>query len=126
VAGYQQTQSRLEDVSAKKSEVDEGKERMLGEISRVVQDINQQIKARPLFRSMSLSLALSDAAGQERKSRLAPLIKDLRTLRERYQEIESDYLQKKGVYDSTAAGLDTCVFTSLSLSLAGSLSVWRR
>jgi hypothetical protein len=59
VAGYQQTQSRLEDVSAKKSEVDEGKERMLGEISRVVQDINQQIKARPLSLSMSLSLCLT-------------------------------------------------------------------
>ena len=46
VAGYQQTQAKLEEVSAKKSEVDEGKERMLGEISRVVQEINVQIKAR--------------------------------------------------------------------------------
>lgn len=49
VAGYQETQAKLEQVSQKKSEVDEGKEKMLGEISKVVQVINSQIKVCLLY-----------------------------------------------------------------------------
>ena len=53
----------------------------------MVEEINSQIKTR--------------------KNRLAPQIKDLRNLRVKFQEQESEYLEKKQLYDNTKAGLDT-------------------
>merc|ERR1712113_19104 len=44
---------------------------------------------------------------KENKNRLAPQIKALRSLRTKFQEVESDYLEKKAVYDNTKAGLDS-------------------
>lgn len=46
VSGYQEMQSKLADVSQKKSEVDEGKERTLVEVSRVVTEINSTLAVR--------------------------------------------------------------------------------
>lgn len=73
-------------VSENKAAVDEAKGQALEEISQVVDEINEQIKAR--------------------KNRLAPQIKELRALRARYQELESEYLEKKAIYENTAVGLD--------------------
>ena len=87
LSGYQDTQDELEKVSQQKAEVDEVKGKTLEEISHVVEEINGQIKAR--------------------KNRLAPQIKDLRTLRVKFQEQESEYLEKKQRHDNTKAGLDT-------------------
>jgi len=87
LSGYQETQDELEKVSQQKAEVDEVKGKTLEEISRVVEEINGQIKAR--------------------KNRLAPQIKDLRTLRVAFQEQESEYLETKQRHDNTKAGLDT-------------------
>jgi len=87
LSGYQETQDELEKVSQQKAEVDEVKGKTLEEISQVVEEINGQIKAR--------------------KNRLAPQIKELRALRVKFQEQESEYLEKKQRHDNTKAGLDT-------------------
>jgi len=87
LSGYQDTQDELEKVSQQKAEVDEVKGKTLEEISQVVEEINGQIKAR--------------------KNRLAPQIKELRSLRVQFQEQESEYLDKKQRHDNTKAGLDT-------------------
>ena len=44
---------------------------------------------------------------KQRKNRLAPQIKELRALRTKFQELETEYLDKKGHYDSIKAGLDS-------------------
>merc|ERR1712216_84207 len=87
LSGYQETQDELEKVSQQKAEVDEVKGKTLEEISQVVEEINRQIK--------------------EKKNHLAPQIKDLRALRVKFQEQESEYLEKKQRHDNTKAGLDT-------------------
>lgn len=87
VAGFSQAQDQLEKVSQQKAEVDEVKGKTLENISQVVEEINTQIKAR--------------------KNRLAPQIKELRALRSKFQELETEYLEKKGVFDNTKAGLES-------------------
>ena len=72
VSGFQQTQEALEVVSQQKAEVDETKGKTLEEISSVVEEINTKIKSQ--------------------KAQLAPQIKELRTLRAKCQEEESEYL----------------------------------
>jgi len=87
VSGLEHTQEKLEKVSQEKAEVDSVKGKTLEEISAVVEQINSQIK--------------------ENKNGLAPQIKALRSLRTTFQEVESDYLHKKAIYDNTKAGLDS-------------------
>ena len=69
------------------SALNQTKGKTLEEISKIVTDINQKLK--------------------ERKNKLAPQIKQLRTVRNQYQEKESVYLEKKGMFESTAAGLES-------------------
>ena len=80
VEGFQAAQEQLEMVSEQKAEVDEVKGKTLEEISAVVEQINTQITSR--------------------KQKLAPQIKELRTLRTKFQELETEYLEKKGLYDN--------------------------
>jgi len=87
VSGFSVAQDQLEKVSQQKAEVDEVKGKTLENISQVVEEINTQIKTR--------------------KNRLAPQIKELRALRSKFQELETEYLEKKGVYDNTKAGLES-------------------
>ena len=82
VEGFQAAQEQLEMVSEQKAEVDEVKGKTLEEISAVVEQINTQITSR--------------------KQKLAPQIKELRTLRTKFQELETEYLEKKGLYDNQA------------------------
>lgn len=63
------------------------KGKTLEEISKIVTDINFALK--------------------QRKEKLAPQIKELRSVRSKYQELEREYLDKKAVYDNTAAGLES-------------------
>lgn len=65
VSGFIETAESLEKVSAAKGEIDEAKGQTLEEISKFVTEINQVIK--------------------ERKSKLAPQIKDLRAVRQKFQ-----------------------------------------
>lgn len=68
VQGFTETQANLEKISEAKSAIDEEKGNMLEEISRTVTEINQAIK--------------------DRKSNLAPQIKELRTMRQQSQDLE--------------------------------------
>jgi len=87
VAGFNETKNKMEEVSEKMSQVNEMKGKTLAEISLVVTNINQTLK--------------------ERKNRLAPQIKELRTVRQRFQEFEQEYFEKKALYENTAVHLET-------------------
>ncbi|XP_012673245.1 intraflagellar transport protein 81 homolog [Clupea harengus] len=87
ISGYSDTQEELERVSAIKSELDEMKGRTLDDMSGMVKKLNGVIV--------------------EKKSALAPLIKELRPLRQECQELTQEYDEKKGQYDTCSAGLES-------------------
>ncbi|KAJ6656716.1 hypothetical protein lerEdw1_003603 [Lerista edwardsae] len=87
ISGYSYTQEELERVSAVKSEVDEVKGRTLDNISEMVKKLNTMVA--------------------DKKSSLAPIIKDLRQLRQKGQELTQECQEKKTQYDSCAAGLES-------------------
>ncbi|XP_038619172.1 intraflagellar transport protein 81 homolog isoform X1 [Tachyglossus aculeatus] len=87
VSGYSYTQEELERVSALKSEVDEIKGRTLDDMSDMVKKLNSMVT--------------------DKKSALAPIIKELRQLRQKCQEITQERDEKKTQYDSCAAGLES-------------------
>merc|ERR1712054_559048 len=87
VAGYQNTEKELQEISQKKTTTDREKGQTLEESSRTVTDIN---------------IALKD-----RKNKLAPQIKELRSVRQQFQELEQFYLKHKKTYENTAAGLES-------------------
>merc|ERR1712193_281820 len=80
VAGDVETEQELNTVSDKKAEIDMAKGQTLNEISKIVEEINHQIRMK--------------------KDKLAPQIKVLRKVRQEYTTVEQDFLQKKGVYDT--------------------------
>ena len=43
---------------------------------------------------------------QKKRSELAPLVQDLKSLRQRSQELEATYLEKKKAYDATMSGIE--------------------
>ncbi|XP_008333923.1 intraflagellar transport protein 81 homolog [Cynoglossus semilaevis] len=87
ISGYSDTQEELERVSAIKSELDEKKGRTLDDMSEMVKKLNSMIV--------------------EKKSALAPIIKELRALRQECQEQSQEYEEKKAQYESCAAGLES-------------------
>jgi len=87
VSGYQTTEKELQEISQKKTSTDREKGQTLEEISKIVTDIN---------------IALKD-----RKNKLAPQIKELRSVRQQFQELEQFYLKHKKTYENTAAGLES-------------------
>ncbi|KAM9360323.1 intraflagellar transport protein 81 homolog [Symphorus nematophorus] len=87
ISGYSNTQEELERVSAIKSELDEKKGRTLDDMSEMVKKLNSMIV--------------------EKKSALAPIIKELRSLRQRCQELSQEYEEKKAQYESCTAGLES-------------------
>ena len=87
VEGYTSTQSTLEVISSATAALNSTKGKTLEEISKIVTDIN--------------------VAVGERKKRLEPLIQKLKGVRPRYKEIESDYLERKSVFENMAAGLES-------------------
>ena len=74
-------------MSKETATLDQTKGKTLDEISAIVTDITQTLK--------------------ERKNKLAPQIKELRAVRQRYQELEGAFLNQKGKYEHTAVGLET-------------------
>lgn len=86
-AGMRETEAMLEKASVEKSQVDKAKGKTLDEISVVVQRINSQLK--------------------EKKNKLAPQIKALRSVRQTFQGIEVKYLEKKSAYDQAKMSLDS-------------------
>ncbi|KAE8291649.1 Intraflagellar transport protein 81-like protein [Larimichthys crocea] len=87
IAGYSNTQEELERVSAIKSELDEKKGRTLDDMSEMVKKLNSMIV--------------------DKKAALAPIIKELRSLRQRCQELSQEYEEKKAQYESCTAGLES-------------------
>lgn len=87
VQGYRQAQETLEHVSTVKSELDEQKEKVLQEMSSNIEQLN--------------------AAIAKKKASLAPLIKEIRPLRQRHQELLGAHAEKKLAYDTVAAGLES-------------------
>jgi intraflagellar transport protein 81 len=86
IHGYVETEDQLVQVSEKKTVIDVEKGQTLNEISRIVEEINHNIRMK--------------------KDKLAPQIKVLRKVRQEYQTIEQEFLQKKGVYDTAKLHLD--------------------
>ncbi|XP_031548749.1 intraflagellar transport protein 81 homolog [Actinia tenebrosa] len=87
VSGYHDTQEELEKVSTVKSDLDEQKGKTLEDISELVVTMNATIA--------------------EKKNALAPIIKELRPMRQKCQEITEDYEEKKAQYENLAIGLDS-------------------
>mmetsp|Transcript_45040 Transcript_45040/g.104338 ORF Transcript_45040/g.104338 Transcript_45040/m.104338 type:complete len:673 (+) Transcript_45040:88-2106(+) len=86
-SGMRETEAMLEKASVEKSQVDKAKGKTLDEISEIVKKINAQLK--------------------DKKNKLAPQIKALRSVRQQFQQVEARYLEKKGIYDQTKNGIDT-------------------
>mmetsp|Transcript_45883 Transcript_45883/g.82594 ORF Transcript_45883/g.82594 Transcript_45883/m.82594 type:complete len:673 (+) Transcript_45883:68-2086(+) len=84
--GLRETEQMLEKASVEKSQVDKAKGKTLDEISAIVQKINAQLK--------------------EKKNKLAPQIKALRSVRQNFQQVEVRYMEKKGVYDQVKSQVD--------------------
>merc|ERR1712032_593869 len=86
-AGLRETEAMLEKASVEKSRVDKAKGKTLDEISAIVQKINAQLK--------------------EKKNKLAPQIKALRSVRQSFQQVEVKYLEKKSAYDQAKSSIDS-------------------
>lgn len=87
VAGYRETQEELEKVSAFKSEFDEMKDKTLEDMSKMVNTLNKKV--------------------EEKKGALAPVIQNLRLLRDEFKVITQEYEGKKSAYEMQSANLET-------------------
>ena len=87
VSGYKETQDTLEKVSAMKSDADEKKEETLKEMSKRVEQIKQAI--------------------EDKKITLAPLIRDVRPLRQEHHKLLTNHTDLKNTYDNLAVGFQT-------------------
>uniref|UniRef100_A0A0B7B4J9 Intraflagellar transport protein 81 homolog n=2 Tax=Arion vulgaris TaxID=1028688 RepID=A0A0B7B4J9_9EUPU len=87
VAGYRETQEELEKVSSMKSELDEMKGRTLDDMSEMVRRLHAEIA--------------------DRRNTLAPILREIRPLREKVQELGPEYESKKQAYERQQAGFDS-------------------
>lgn len=85
VHGYRQAQEAIEDTSAVKSELDEKTGKKLLDITATINELTARIESKKAF--------------------LAPLIKNVRPLRQHHQELQGEHAEKKVTYDGVAAGL---------------------
>eukprot|EP00128_Syssomonas_multiformis_P000842 Colp12_sorted_trinity150504_noHs@30998 len=90
VSGFREMQDNLEMVSSKKAELDEHKAKTLEQISDLVQKLNTSIS--------------------EKKTKLAPVIRDLRAMRQKCHELEVVHGEKKSAYDQLNAQLESSRF----------------
>merc|ERR1719223_2592659 len=81
-----ETEVMLEKASIEKSQIDRAKGKTLDEISAIVQKINAQLK--------------------DKKNKLAPQIKALRSVRQNFQQVEVKYLEKKSAYDNAKSSME--------------------
>ncbi|TGZ63548.1 hypothetical protein CRM22_006877 [Opisthorchis felineus] len=87
ISGYWETQNNLEKVSEQMSALNEQKGVTLEEMSQIVQQLTNRINAK--------------------RSQLAPILRELRPLRQKAQEISQVHQEKKAAYDALAAGRET-------------------
>jgi len=83
--GMQAVEQQLEKASVEKAAIDRTKGKTLDEISAIVQQINSQLK--------------------EKKNKLAPQIKALRSARQSFQVVEAKHMEKKSAYDTAMCEL---------------------
>merc|ERR1719240_1328241 len=74
-----EVEQQLQKASVEKASVDKTKGKTLDEISAIVEQINSQLK--------------------EKKNKLAPQIKALRSARQSFQAVEARHQEKKATYD---------------------------
>ena len=86
VRGYVQAQETLEQVSAAKSELDERKEAKLREMTQTIEELNEVIRSK--------------------KASLAPLLKEIRPLRQQHKDLQAQHAEKKVTYDAVYIGLE--------------------
>lgn len=86
ISGYTKIESEMENVARDRQKIDKMKDASLQELTKIVQDIEAQLK--------------------EKKTLLAPQIKQLRTYRKKYEEKEGDYLKSKKAYENTLMSFD--------------------
>ena len=87
VSGYKDAQDTLEKVSSIKEEIDEKKGQSLLDMAATVEQLNEKIASK--------------------KASLAPIIRELRPLREQDQELSADHAEKKTVYENLAASFES-------------------
>ncbi|KAI9017177.1 hypothetical protein BC832DRAFT_596490 [Gaertneriomyces semiglobifer] len=87
ISGFHVTHDTLEKVSEKKAELDEAKGRTLEEVSTIIQKLTTSIN--------------------DRKTHLSPIIQELRDMRQKVQDAETEYKEKKRLYDATVAGIES-------------------
>ncbi|XP_057602988.1 intraflagellar transport protein 81 homolog isoform X3 [Hippopotamus amphibius kiboko] len=95
ISGYSYTQEELERVSALKSEVDEMKGRTLDDMSEMVKKLNSLVS--------------------EKKSALAPVIKELRQLRQKCQEVRG--LREECLQEESSYHYINCMIKNLEVQL---------
>lgn len=86
IAGYSNIENQIVGVSENKEALDNKKDQTLQEITKIVSDIEEQVR--------------------EKKAQLAPEIKKLRALRQKHQDLEVIYNDKKRGYDNIVMNLD--------------------
>lgn len=87
IQGYTDIDKRAQDVAKEKQQLDNAKEKSMEELTELVGSIESELK--------------------EKKSKLAPQIRQLRTSRQKYQEMEVKYNEKKKAYDNTVMNLES-------------------
>lgn len=86
VEGYRDTQKALENMAEQTAEIDQTKGFTLEQMADLVTKIAKQVN--------------------ERKSVLAPLVKELKSVKAEYLEVETIYKDKKSHFDKVAVGFD--------------------
>ncbi|CAH8589489.1 unnamed protein product [Dicrocoelium dendriticum] len=90
IAGYWETQTTMQKVSEQMSCLNQRKGDMLNEMSSMVQQLTSRINTK--------------------RNQLAPILHELRPLRQRIQEVSRMHGEKKAAYDALAAGQESqCV-----------------
>ena len=87
IQGYSAVEDQIQGVSELKEQLDNVKSKSLQELTALVQQIDVECK--------------------EKKNRLAPEIKKLRTLRTKFAEVESEHNEQKKVYDTVQSQVES-------------------
>lgn len=87
IQGYSQVEDQIQGVSELKEQLDNVKSKSLQELTALVQQIDSECK--------------------DKKNRLAPEIKKLRTLRAKFAEVEAEHSEQKKVYDNVESQVES-------------------
>lgn len=86
IVGYSKIDEQIQGVSEMKEQLDNAKSSSLQELTQLVAQIEEQVK--------------------DQKTKLAPDIKKMRSIRQRMSEMETDYNEKKKKYDLIVGQLE--------------------